>query len=196
MPIWRTGTFTVLLVCGFVTSKANACGTERWAVKTLRDAGVSDINRTSKSATVRELGALDAPSQASLSHDGDTRFGPVEITTYRVKALLLGYRLEDDEDLHLVLADPNNPTKTMIAEIPASDCVRDPAFGAKLQKMRNTIVARFGFPGVHTNRLPHPVLASIRGVGFFDITHSTPQDGVAPNDIEIHPVLGISLSTH
>jgi hypothetical protein len=195
MPIWRTGALTVLLVSGFVTSDANACGTERWAVKTLSDAGVGAINRMSKSATVPELRALDAPSQASLRHDGDTRFGPVEINTYRVKALLLGYRLEDDEDFHLVLADPNDPAKTMIAEIPASDCVGDAAFGAKLQKMRDTLVARFGSPGVHTKRLPHPVQVTIRGVGFFDITHSTPQDGVAPNDIELHPVLGISLST-
>ncbi len=84
----------------------------------------------------------------------------------------------------------------MIAEIPASDCVSDQAFGTKLQKMRDALVARFGTPGDHTKRLPHPVPITIRGIGFFDITHPTPQDGVAPNGIELHPVLGISLPTH
>ncbi len=195
MRAWPTVAVAVFLLCGFVTSEANACGTERWAVKTLTDVAVGDVVRTPKLATVQELGQLDAPTQTSLHHKGDSRFAPVETTTYRVKAILLGYRHEDDEDFHLVLADPNHPDKTMIAEIPASDCVSDEAFGAKLQKLRDALVARYGSPGPHTKRLPHPVPITIRGIGFCDIKHPTPQDGVAPNGIELHPVLGFSLPT-
>jgi hypothetical protein len=32
----------------------------------------------------------------------------------------------------------------------------------------------------------------VTGVGFFDVKHSTPQTGVAPNNIELHPVLRLS----
>jgi len=187
------------LVALFVLSSlpsAFACGAERWAVKTLTDDGVGDINHTPESAGVTELGQKDAPSQESLHQDGDSRFGPVETTTYRVKALLLGYRSEEDEDFHLVLADPDNPNNTMIAEIPASRCVNDEAFGEKLQNMRDALVSRFGEPGSHTKRLAHPVSITLRGIGFFDIKHSTPQDGVAPNGIELHPVLGMRLPAH
>jgi hypothetical protein len=34
--------------------------------------------------------------------------------------------------------------------------------------------------------------ATVTGVGFFDVKHSTPQTGVAPNNIELHPVLRVS----
>ena len=193
MRTCQTSLFTVAIFFAIVQS-ASACGTERWAVKTLTDDGVGDINHTPESASVTELGQKDPPSQESLHQDGDSRFGPVETTTYRVKALLLGYRSEDDEDFHLVLADPDHADNTMIAEIPASNCVDDEAFGEKLQSMRDALVSRFGKPGAHTKRLPHPMPITLRGIGFFDITHSTAQDGVAPNGIELHPVIGLRLS--
>jgi hypothetical protein len=191
----RSLRYSLITVVFFFSSllSVSACGTERWAVKTLTDDSVGDINHTPESASVTELGQKDAPSQQSLHQDGDSRFGPVETTTYRVKALLLGYRSEEDEDFHLVLADPDTPDNTMIAEIPASGCVNDEAFGEKLQNMRDALVSRFGEPGPHTKRLPHPVPITLRGIGFFDIKHSTPQDGVAPNGIELHPVLGMRL---
>jgi hypothetical protein len=192
MKIWRRLVMGVLVICAF-SIYSPACGTERWAVKTLRDRAVGTIDRTAKSATVSELGQLTAPSQSNLIHSGQKRFGPVELTTYRIDAVLLGYRHEADEDLHLVLANPDNPHDTMIAEIPATDCVGNQALGVAPQKMRDELIGRFGAPGVHTKRLAHPVRVTIRGIGFFDIKHSTPQDGVAPNGIELHPVLGLSL---
>ena len=184
------------LLIGALTTDSLACGKERWAVKTLTDGAVGSIDRTPKSATVPELGQLDAPSQQDLTHSPKKRFEPVETTTYRVNALLLGYRHEADEDFHLVLADPDDHAKTMIAEIPAPDCVTDTAFGATLQKMHDALVARFGTPGPHTKRLATPAPVVLRGIGFFDIKHSTPQDGVAPNGIELHPVLGLRLSAN
>lgn len=192
MKIWRLLVMVVALTCA-LSLYSSACGKERWAVKTLTDRAVGSIDRTAKSATVPELGQLTAPSQSSLTHSGQKRFGPVELTTYRIDALLLGYRHEADEDLHLVLANPDNPYETRIAEIPAQDCVGNQALGVALQKMRDALISRFGTPGAHTKRLAHPARVTIRGVGFFDIKHPTPQDGVAPNGIELHPVLGLSL---
>jgi hypothetical protein len=37
--------------------------------------------------------------------------------------------------------------------------------------------------------------ATVTGVGFYDVKHGTPQTGVAPNNIELHPVLRFSNST-
>jgi hypothetical protein len=108
-----------------------------------------------------------------------------------VKALLLGYHREKDEDFHLVLADPDHPNRTMIAEIPAPDCVKDASFGKVLQDMRDSLVHAYGSPGPRTARLPQPVPILIRGEGFYDFRHG--QDGVAPNAIELHPVLGLKL---
>jgi hypothetical protein len=109
MRMWRLIMMPGLLACA-LTTYSLACGKERWAVKTLTDTGVATINRTTKSATVSELGQLDAPSEHDLTHSPKKRFGPVEITTYRINALLLGYRHEADEDFHLVLADPDDRT--------------------------------------------------------------------------------------
>ena len=30
------------------------------------------------------------------------------------------------------------------------------------------------------------------GIGFFDVDHGTEQDGKAPNNLELHPVIGMS----
>jgi len=38
-------------------------------------------------------------------------------------------------------------------------------------------------------------VAIITGAGFVDVVHSTPQNGVAPNDIELHPVLSFTHAT-
>jgi hypothetical protein len=34
--------------------------------------------------------------------------------------------------------------------------------------------------------------ATVTGVGFFDVKHGTPQTGVAPNNIELHPLLTLT----
>jgi hypothetical protein len=37
--------------------------------------------------------------------------------------------------------------------------------------------------------------ATIKGVGFFDLVHSSKQHGVADNDAELHPVLQFNAGT-
>jgi hypothetical protein len=106
---------------------------------------------------------------------------------------LLGYRHEKDGDFHLVLQDPNSDA-TIIAEIPDPACVDDTDLADKLTSFRQALVDQFGAPGKKTVRLDDPPTITIRGVGFFDIHHSTDQDGVAPNNFELHPVLGLALS--
>src|SRR5262249_20083280 len=40
-------------------------------------------------------------------------------------------------------------------------------------------------------RLAHPAQITLRGIGFFDVEHGTEQDGKAPNNIELHPVIAL-----
>ncbi len=45
----------------------------------------------------------------------DQRIGPIETQTYKVRARLISYKLEQDGDFHIVIADVEDPGKTMIA---------------------------------------------------------------------------------
>jgi hypothetical protein len=92
---------------------------------------------------------------------------------YRVTAAVTLVRPEDDGDFHLVLRD--GPLH-MIAEVPLPACIAGatPVRRAQMRAARAAVqlCAR----------------AQITGVAFFDYKHG--QTGVAPNAIELHPILG------
>ena len=121
--------------------------------------------------------------------EGAARRG-VERTTFRVRAKLVEMKLEDDSDIHLVIADPTRTGATMIAEFPSPSC--DPGATTKartkMRQARNALIAACGSPSRSFQRLDGT--ATIAGVGFFDQIHS--QTGVAPNGIELHPVVSFS----
>jgi hypothetical protein len=94
------------------------CGAERWPVKTLSDADAANVNLNPVPATITELAALPAPASLPADH----RIAAVELTTYAVRARLIEFKRESDDDFHLVIAEPNDREKTMIAEIPAPGC--------------------------------------------------------------------------
>jgi hypothetical protein len=81
-------------------------------------------------------------------------------------------RHEANEDFHLVL---ESGADHMIAESPSSACSR----GATPFRRRHMREARMKL------RLCSP--ARVVGVAFFDFKHG--QTGVAPNAIELHPIL-------
>jgi hypothetical protein len=139
------------------------CGVERWTVKTLQDRPVLLPART---VTLRYLVTRPAPS------DLPTTRLPFERHIFRVVAAVTLVRAEDDQDFHLVLRDQG---QTMIAETPAVNCTRlaFPIRRTQMQRARDAVrvCAR----------------ASVTGVAFFDYDHG--QTGVAPNAIELHPVL-------
>jgi hypothetical protein len=102
-----------------------------------------------------------------------------------VNAFLLRVKQEADSDFHLVLSDSGG--RTMIAEVPAPQCVgNNSVFLHQLRYVRKTFTARF-HPTSSWQRGRWPV--TVTGVGFFDFRHG--QSGVAPNAIELHPVLAI-----
>jgi hypothetical protein len=161
------------------------CGTERWSVKTLTDAAASKVAfSTLKSRTIEKLRHLKPPSPLKAS---TTRRRGTERSVYRVTARLMSMRREDDSDIHLVLADPTLGG-SMIVEFPASSCTVGATAKARTsmdQARDDLATACDGLPGSKPRSLTGT--ATVTGVGYFDPIHG--QDGVAPNGIELHPVL-------
>ena len=166
-----------------------ACGKERWAVKTLTDPhGEQVAAKSSVSANLAELVTVGAPARKALLAATARRF-PQEQIVYRVYALVVGDKQEADSDFHIVLADPAHPAVTMIAEIPSGSCTAK-SRSAFFTGLRAQFSAKFGKPAQgKLRKLAQPVAACVTGVGFFDFLHG--QDGVAPNGFELHPVLSI-----
>jgi hypothetical protein len=142
---------------------AAACGHERWTVKTLQD---RPRLLPVRKVTLRYL--VTRPAPASLP---TTRL-PFEGHVFRVAAAVTLVRSEADGDLHLVLSDGS---RTMIAESPSASCTGK----ATALRRKQMVQARTAVRVCPT--------AVITGVAFFDFKHG--QTGVAPNAIELHPIL-------
>jgi hypothetical protein len=97
----------------------------------------------------------------------------------RVLAAGAALLLKDDGDIHVVLQDAVG--HTMIAEAPMASCNK----GATAYRRHQMAQARAA-AGVCSS-------AEIVGVAFFDFFHT--QDGVAPNQIELHPILSFRCLT-
>jgi hypothetical protein len=160
------------------------CGSERWLVKTLSDPDRAQVRLDPVDATIEQLVGLRQPPGASDL----TRAAPIELTVYRVEARLVALLGERDGDFHLVLASPSDPTVTMIAEVPDPECGGACAsgFAEVYGRVRQTLMDRLNAPGGEA----HP-LVRVTGVGFFDHFHG--QMGIAPNGIELHPVLAVEF---
>ncbi len=167
------------------------CGTERWQIKTVSDSGAALINWAPEHTSVSALVDLAAP--AALE---DTR-ADAEKKVYSVEAVLLGWKAETgkhgDRDYHLVLADPADLSRTMIAEVPSSECVAacNSSQAQHFVEVRQVLAERLAAPQARFRRFDPAWVVRIQGVGFFDIFHG--QIGVAENCIELHPVLQIEF---
>lgn len=154
----------------------------RWDIKTLTDPNAPNVNYTTIYTTISTLISTTAPIVSS----NGTRSG-IEFKTYSIKVHIREYKLSADGDYHLVLEDIADPNKTMIGEIP------DPYCGSVQSSIRiNEITqARKNFQNslLVTAQVDNSVY-TITGVAFYDKVHG--QIGVAPNGIEIHPILYIT----
>ena len=157
---------------------APACGVERWAVKTLSDPAAPQVDLVPRATTVAALRHLAAPP-----HLGG-RLPGAEMHTWRIRVRLFWAKLEDDSDVHLVVADPVTGG-TMILELASPSCALGSRVAAQIGVARTAFVRACGAPTRSFTRIGG--MATIDGVGFFDFVHA--QRGVAPNGIELHPVL-------
>lgn len=164
---------------------ATGCGIERWAVKTLTDPGATRVALTPQAATIATLGSIAPPK------DPTDRVSPTETTVFRLTDVrMTAFKQEDDSDIHLALADDAN--HTMIAEFPAPSCdtTAPASLRAMMTKARADFVAACGQPADRYQTVSGT--ATLTGVGFFDRIHG--QRGVAPNGIELHPVLAFTAN--
>lgn len=165
---------------------------ERWAVKTGADRGSGRFNLNApRPATVAELTSLPRPENLPRrSGQADTRFRPVETTLYTLDVDIVRYKLEkDDQDYHVVVKDHNGGSQTMIVEFPDPTFIsRRSPFRQLAGEARDAFFERFRPTSAFKRKTAH---ARITGVGFFDFIHG--QSGVAPNGIEIHPVIGVKF---
>jgi len=158
------------------------CGVERWSVKTGTDADAGLVNiNTSTATTIATMRALATPS----SIPANNRIQPTETTVWTINATLTQYKLETDSDYHLVIQDASG--NTMIVEIPSPNCVgAGSPFGPGISSARSKFDAKYtATSSFQTANIP----VQVKGVGMFDFLHG--QTGVAPNGIELHPLLDI-----
>lgn len=161
---------------------AQSCGVERWSVKTGTDAdkGLVNVNSTTAN-TILTMRGWPTPNPIPANN----RISPYETTVWVLNATLTQYKSENDSDYHLVLSDASG--NTLIAEIPLPACVGSGSpFLSKITSARAAFDAKLTATGsFKTANIP----VQITGVGMFDFLHG--QTGVAPNGIELHPVLSI-----
>jgi hypothetical protein len=162
---------------------AARCGTERWGVKTLTDPDAERVQIDSPIiGTIEELRTL-----ARAYSDTNIRT-PAEEAVYSVEGIVVAYKRENDADLHVVIR--NDIGEEMIVEFPHPRCLQ----GSRvLEEARSARTKFLGFvPPFRTARVQRPlkpIRVRVTGVLFFDRNHG--QIGVAPNGVELHPVIGI-----
>jgi hypothetical protein len=170
-------------------ASTTSCGAKRWPVKTLADPAGRGLRLDRVQATT-----IEALRRLPAQPGGESwRGGTVERTVYRVAARLVAAKvIEDDSDIHLVIADPKTGG-SLIAELPAFGCTVGATRRARLlmQRARVAFLRACGDPGaVHYVEYGRRSRATVTGLGFFDFLHG--QRGVAPNAIELHPVIGFA----
>jgi len=175
----------LVVAAGFILSSTSIwsqCGVERWSVKTGTDPDASKVNLNSPtSTTIASMRAFTAPNPIPANN----RVSPAETTVWVINATLTEYKLESDSDYHLVIQDASG--NTMITEIPMPPCVGSSSpFLPGITNARSEFDAKLtATTSFQTANIP----VRIQGVGMFDFLHG--QTGVAPNGIEIHPILDI-----
>jgi hypothetical protein len=130
------------------------------------------------------IGALIALPHVERPPDG-SRIAPAELASYTLRDVVLkSFQRSPDGDVHMVLADEHG--HTMIAEAAPPPCTDEKspwrpqivAVRAAVENLVGPAVVGWG-----------PWYVSMSGIGYMDSRHGQP--GVAPNGMEIHPVLAI-----
>jgi hypothetical protein len=116
-----------------------ACGVELWSLKTLSDPQRGLVNLHPRNMTVAAINALAMPHPTPT-----TRNPAFERRTYRVKAQIVQFKLEDDSDIHPILFSAG---RHMIAEMPSAACLpRTTRDRRAIVAARARFVSRCGFP--------------------------------------------------
>ena len=176
---------------------------QRWHTKTLDDVDEHLINWTPQILTVTQMNNLPVPTGYSENGPGGSdngRFAPYEDQVFTVQALLVTRKHETgssgDDDYHIEIRDPNNPSATMVTEAPHGTCTYACAsgFGSYFDGIRSKLDTCFGAATSSFQAFPAGVVVNLTGVGFFDGLHGqtgalgNPTSGPASN-FGLHPLL-------
>lgn len=181
------GILLLVLALSASAQTNDACGTERVSIKQLKDPQGSKIaSSPQKLTTVAAMLKLPLHTKGELLKDSNIRLVPTETTVYEIKAVLIGFKKETDQDIHIVIADPETPKHTMIVEIPAGACMASDN-KTRFDSLQDQFQSEFGKATSSFKKLDSPQPFDVTGVGFFDFVHG--QTGHAANGIELHPVI-------
>jgi hypothetical protein len=174
----RTATTNISL-----TVSSPTCGVERWSVKTGTDPDASQVDLSNPvPVTISQMRSWPAPSPTPPDN---ARVAPYEKTAWVINATMTLYKKETDVDYHVVVQDRSG--NTIVTEIPCPCCVGQTSpFLSFVTNARQKFDARLS---ATTSFQPATIPVRLKGVGFFDFLHG--QTGVAPNGIELHPILDI-----
>jgi len=157
------------------------CGEERWNLKTLSDLDAIRVDFVGVTpTTIAALNSL-TPHCSGLP---DVRTFAEEFRVFEAIGLVQLTRNEDDRDVHIALADPADPSRTIVVEVADPSCAG--AVQSPFVSMLSQAKIQFGSLG--------PIVGKrvrVRGVGFYDFAHG--QTGRSQSCIELHPVLSMML---
>jgi hypothetical protein len=159
--------------------KTSLCGVQRWSVKTMTDAAARSVNLTPHLTTIEALSRLRPPAHLGR------RYRRTERTNFRIRVRLVSAKIESDADIHLVVASLASG-RTMIVEFPSAGCSARSFAAARMRRARAAFTRACGAQ-MSSGFSTLQGTGTVTGVGFFDYRHH--QRGVAPNGIELHPVL-------
>lgn len=182
-----------------------APGVYRWAIKTVSDDAADALKSTvAADVQIPDLTSIPAPQ---LSIDLPRQPG-AESQIFQILATLVAFKPEADQDYHLVIHD--DAGNSMIVEIPDPSILTAACrFLAEITAARQAFDAKFGLQmkqlqaaaslmTTSPDQKPAPLMITnvdtpvkVTGVGYFDPIHG--QTGVAPNGLELHPVLSIEF---
>ena len=171
------------IVLILLPAMALACGRERWPVKVASDQNAGLIKAKPIDTTIRYLVGLPAPPHPDQLRNGRWQG---ETSIFRLRNVQIVWaRHERDGDYHLVLRPLRlsyDSRLRMIAEAPDSRCAQGSRFLSRIRQVHRQV-----------RRLIRdlPIRVMMTGVAFFDVLHR--QHGVAPNGIELHPILSIQV---
>jgi hypothetical protein len=151
---------------------------ERWPVKIWADADAAKVDTVPVPITVAELVSLPRPETTFPYRN---RAPGAEFQTFLLRARFVTALPQDgDSDIHLVVRDLEVQDATLVTEIPHPGCTADERLARLFDQARKAL-----------RTVPRDAIIEIVGLGFFDTQHG--QRGMAPNGIEIHPVLRLTV---
>lgn len=171
----------LILIFILLDSFQEPCGGyDRFDVKTCQDKEASMIHLKTINTTISQLRLKWSPVKIA----SNTPRLLQEMQTYTVDCRIVKYLAENDGDYHLVLADLKDGS-TLVAEMPNPLCsmVQKSKFINQFTNARTELL-KYAKGGKVKDGVYR-----IKGVLFFDQTHSKNPTGNAPFSTELHPIL-------